>query len=203
MNSPHTERATLRRVMQTRLRAVSAADAGAWSSRIVDLIRALPEFAAAEAVLFFAPMADAGEVEIDPLALAAISAGKTVAYPLMQGSVIEQRIVRDLSRDLAAGPGRFRQPTERCVPVSLDRFDLILVPGLAYDRAGNRLGRGGGFYDRLLAGPMCRGLTVAPAYSLQVVNEVPSEPHDFPVARVVTEREILIGSAGRIPPGSA
>lgn len=66
--------------------------------------------------------------------------------------------------------------------------DLILVPGLAFDRRGGRLGRGGGFYDRFLAGPVAAGLpTLGVCFACQVVPNVPQEPHDARVAALVTE----------------
>jgi len=62
--------------------------------------------------------------------------------------------------------------------VSIEEVDLAVVPGLAFDQAGGRLGRGGGFYDRLLSDPAWRGFKVGTAWSWQMVSSVPREPHD-------------------------
>lgn len=64
-------------------------------------------------------------------------------------------------------------------------IDFAVIPGVAYDRNGNRLGRGGGFYDRLI--PKLRCTTVGPAFSFQIFDEIPMEEWDVPVSRVITE----------------
>lgn len=70
---------------------------------------------------------------------------------------------------------------------SLGAAATILVPGLAFDRAGRRLGRGAGFYDRLLADPALRARRVGVAFAAQIVDEVPVEAHDMPLDAIVTE----------------
>lgn len=72
--------------------------------------------------------------------------------------------------------------------IDASAMDMIVVPGMAYDRAGNRLGRGKGFYDRLLAD--ARAVTVGVAYDFQLVDEVPASEHDVPVHYVITPRGI-------------
>ncbi|WP_229784504.1 5-formyltetrahydrofolate cyclo-ligase [Deinococcus radiotolerans] len=78
------------------------------------------------------------------------------------------------------------QPPADAPQVPLDVVDAILLPGLAFDRAGVRLGYGGGFYDRLL--PAFRGVTVGVIQHALLVPELPREPHDLPVHWLVTER---------------
>lgn len=79
--------------------------------------------------------------------------------------------------------------------VERTEMDLILIPGLAFDCSGSRLGFGGGYYDRFLAG--YDGKTAALAFSQQLVEELPKEPHDLPMMRIITEDEmILCQSAG-------
>ena len=90
-------------------------------------------------------------------------------------------------------PGAFgiREPLpSRCAPASLDEVDFVLVPGVVFDARGGRIGHGAGYYDRLLArcGPGTR--LVAAAFEVQVVDEVPMEPHDRRVALVVTELRV-------------
>jgi 5-formyltetrahydrofolate cyclo-ligase len=74
-------------------------------------------------------------------------------------------------------------------PFPMNQIDLIAVPGVAFDRAGNRLGRGGGYYDRLLDG--FPGVSVAVAFSFQILHQIPHEAHDRPVDSLITEREII------------
>ena len=73
----------------------------------------------------------------------------------------------------------------------IEDIDLIVVPAVAYDRRGRRLGRGGGFYDRFLARGGLRARTCGLAFAQQIVQELPAESHDYPVEIVVTDREVL------------
>lgn len=72
---------------------------------------------------------------------------------------------------------------------NISEMDLIIVPAVAFDRSGNRLGRGKGFYDRLLENAGCMKIGVA--YQCQLLRQLPAEPHDIPMDIIVTDREIL------------
>jgi len=70
-------------------------------------------------------------------------------------------------------------------------IDLIVVPALAFDRQGNRLGRGGGFYDRFLAEPRVHAVTVGLGFAEQLVEELPTHHYDRPVDMLVTDQHVL------------
>jgi 5-formyltetrahydrofolate cyclo-ligase len=93
--------------------------------------------------------------------------------------------------DLAASPilRRLREPNPtRCPEVSPAEIDLVLVPGVAFARDdGTRLGRGGGFYDRLLGAPGFRAFCVGVCFDVQVIDHLPTEPHDQRVGALLTE----------------
>lgn len=92
--------------------------------------------------------------------------------------------------DLVAGPrGLWEPDPSRTRPAEKGEVDLVVVPGIAFDRSGRRLGFGAGFYDRFLA--TVQSPSVALAFSLQVVDEVPSTEHDVPVDWIVTEGETI------------
>ncbi len=76
-------------------------------------------------------------------------------------------------------------------PEPIELIDLLIVPALAFDRQCNRLGRGGGFYDRFLARPELKAITVGVAFAEQIVETLPIHPNDRPVDLVVTDKEIL------------
>jgi 5-formyltetrahydrofolate cyclo-ligase len=98
--------------------------------------------------------------------------------------------LRDFALDLTAGRFGILEPKPEAVrPVASDQIDATLVPGLAFDETGNRLGRGMGYFDRLLRG--VRGVKIAMAYDFQLLNEVPAEAHDTPVDFIVTEKRVL------------
>ena len=80
-----------------------------------------------------------------------------------------------------------REPGPGAPVVSIDEIGLVIVPALAYSRTGERLGRGGGFYDRFLARLSPGAVTVGLVLSCQIVDEVPSEAHDQNVGIVITE----------------
>lgn len=79
--------------------------------------------------------------------------------------------------------------------MSTDQVDVILVPGLAFDAAGRRIGRGGGFYDRFLLRLPPATLSVGVAFEAQRIDEVPADPHDRRVDVVVTERRLTYTAA--------
>jgi 5-formyltetrahydrofolate cyclo-ligase len=88
--------------------------------------------------------------------------------------------------DLKLGPRGIREPTAEN-PFPLDQIDLIIVPGLAFDRNGGRLGRGGGHYDRILGRKDCVGKVIGACFDSQIVPEVPREEHDSLVSALLTE----------------
>ena len=113
-----------------------------------------------------------------PLFLEALGGGKSVSLPRYRPAqgFYEAAQVTDLERDLRPGKLGIREPAEHCRPISLKQLDLILVPGVAFDRIGRRLGRGRGFYDRLLSS--VTGTKCGVAFDFQVKEQLPEEPHD-------------------------
>jgi 5-formyltetrahydrofolate cyclo-ligase len=138
----------------------------------------------AQSILFYAPLAK--ELDLWPLLLEALAAGRTVALPRFSpesGRYIACSI-KDTAKDLKPGKFGIREPTDACPEINLKRLDLALVPGVAFDMGGHRLGRGGGYYDRLLAmfgGPAC-----GVAFDRQIVERVPAGPHDVQLNCILT-----------------
>lgn len=83
------------------------------------------------------------------------------------------------------------EPRPQSRPVSLTEVDLVLVPALAYDRTGHRLGKGGGFYDRLLSSDGLQATTIGVAFREQIFASLPTCPHDHPIDMLITETETL------------
>ena len=144
----------------------------------------LPLWEEARSILFFAPLPD------EPDLLEAASRGfqheKLVAFP-RHDPVRDQYVpcaVENLQKTLCRGRFNIPEPTPDCPVVALNRLDLILVPGVAFDLAGHRLGRGKGYYDRLLAG--VSGIKCGIAFDWQVQNEIPAESHDVRVNCLLT-----------------
>jgi 5-formyltetrahydrofolate cyclo-ligase len=145
-----------------------------------------PEFIAASTILFFASFRS--EVDTLPLIRQALSAGKRVVLPKVRGKELALFEIKELDADVSAGAWGISEPRENN-PVALASVDLIIVPGLAFDERGNRLGYGAGFYDKLLAS--CTTTTAALAYEVQIVPNVPAAEHDVPIQKIVTEKRII------------
>jgi 5-formyltetrahydrofolate cyclo-ligase len=128
-----------------------------------------------------------------PLLEAALAAGKRVALPRVNARTrtLELHAIRDLHADVAPGHQRIPEPLPSCPGVAPDEICWVLVPGVAFDARGARLGYGGGYYDRLL--PLLRPAVprVAGAFELQVVAAVPFAVHDARIDRVVTEARTI------------
>jgi 5-formyltetrahydrofolate cyclo-ligase len=137
-----------------------------------------------------------GEAATDRIAAAAVAAGKRLALPRV--SVNPRRLwLHAYSGDpatLSAGAYGIREPDPAWPLVALADVDLVVVPGVAFDRQGNRLGYGGGYYDRTL--PEVRAANPAAAliglaFSFQIVPSLPADPHDMAVDGVATNDGLI------------
>lgn len=179
-------KARLRAEMRVRVRALGAERVAEGSAGVAVQVRRAEGWMAARWVAGFVPLP--GEVDVTPLLREALGRGAGVALPSYDAAsgAYLFREVRDWEADLE--PGRFgiREPREGCGVVPMRRLDFVLVPGLAFDARGGRLGRGRGFYDRLLVSVM--GTTCGVCLDEQMVPGVPVENHDIRVKLVATPR---------------
>ena len=138
----------------------------------------------AKAVLLFAPLAH--EPDVWPLAETGLSAGKRLGLPrFVPGRAgYSAAQLTDLARDIVVGKFQIREPAVACPELALAGFDLVLVPGVAFDPRGRRLGKGRGYYDQMLA--EVRGTKCGVAFDEQFVNEVPVEAHDICMDCILT-----------------
>lgn len=143
-----------------------------------------PEWKNARSVLLFAPLAD--EPNVRPLLHSALAGDKLTALPRFNAASghYEAAVVSDLSKDFVEGKFGILEPAAACPIADLKRLDLILVPGVAFDWQGHRLGRGKGFYDRLLSA--VSGKTCGVAFDQQLVSTLPVEPHDVRLNCILT-----------------
>lgn len=96
--------------------------------------------------------------------------------------------------DLQRGQMNVWEPKQHCHPVEIASLDVVLVPGLAFTHDGLRLGRGGGYYDRLLAHPDCKAHRIGIAYDIQIFDSIPCEAHDQRVHQIITESGLIQSS---------
>ena len=149
---------------------------------------ATPAFQRAGTVCFFVSMPM--EVNTHPMIEEALRSGKTVLVPLvdLENKELKLKQIRDFRKDLSPGTLGILEPSSGARDADAGDVECVLVPGLVFDGKGNRLGRGGGFYDRLLAKLPAKTATLGLAFSFQVLPAIPLENHDRPVGQVLTEK---------------
>jgi 5-formyltetrahydrofolate cyclo-ligase len=185
-------KAALRRELIAAREAAGPSARAAWSAAIRDRVRALEDWGRARVVGLFAPIR--GEVDAMPLLGVAREAGKAAAFPkaLPGGGLAFYAVTT--AGDLSPGAFGVLEPrAEDSGRVEPGAIDLLLVPGAGFDETGMRIGFGGGYYDRFLAGAaVARVFTVGLAYECQVRARLPAAPHDRRVRAVVTEKRLLL-----------
>jgi len=167
-------------------RELTSQQVSAQSLMLQQRFLALPEFQRASVLALYAPIHH--EVETACVATEALSQGKTLLYPAVVGDDMQFRRVGALSELV---PGRFGIPEpsgEGCDP---EQADLIIVPGVAFDLSGRRIGYGKGFYDKSLHRLEGRGRLVAFCYDFQLFEGIVGEPHDVTMDLIVTERRVV------------
>ena len=129
-------------------------------------------------------LASPQEIDLSPFIRKMLATGIKVVAPRWNGVTYELAVLKGLDEThLRQGPMGILEPVEAEI-VSPKEVGIWLVPGLAFTRSGKRLGYGGGWYDRLLA-DIKFPLSIGIAHAFQVVDDLPSEPHDVPLAGVV------------------
>jgi 5-formyltetrahydrofolate cyclo-ligase len=159
------------------------------SQLITRHLLALPEYARATKIMAFVSLAD--EVDMLPIIQTALEARKEIYVPKVIRAEHKMLICRLYKmNDLRPGAIGILEPdpVETIGPAQLD---LLLVPGRAFDCHGNRVGRGGGYYDRFLADPSLRAAIFGIAYDCQFFSDVPHGPGDLPVRFVITESGVM------------
>lgn len=147
----------------------------------------LPCYQAAEYIMLYMAMQD--EVQLDELIAMVLKDGKKAAVPLVTGAGLMEAVELSDMADLV--PDKYGIKTvseEKRRLIAPDKIDLIIVPGVAFDKAGHRLGMGGGFYDRFML-RASRAVRAALAYDCQLLAAVPAEVHDLIVDYIITEKQ--------------
>lgn len=179
----------LRVQMRERLKNISLAVRTVESMELC--ARLEPQLRNAHTILFYAPLLD--ELDVWPLMEKWLKS-KICALPAFDAATQTYlaRRVKNLETDIAEGKFGVSEPLPDCEKIPLDKFDLILAPGVAFDLDGNRLGRGRGFYDRILSA--ASGIKCCVGYDFQLLEKIPTEPHDAKVNFIFTpERCVKAG----------
>ncbi|QBG47077.1 5-formyltetrahydrofolate cyclo-ligase [Verrucomicrobia bacterium S94] len=185
-----TTKHELRRQVGKKRAALDAEWLKTASASLIRQFRSLDIFKTSKTVALY--KAIGGEVNLEPLFEHCWSLGKRTAIPVFNANSRVYEMA-EISSSTQFRTGNYGIPE----PVSPERLplsaiNLIIVPGVAFDLAGNRLGRGGGYYDRMLS--VFSGSTVGVCFDFQWLETVPVDPHDQPVDFVVTETK-----CGKVP----
>ena len=161
------------------------------SENIFQNLKETPFFRSASCIGLFSPIRN--EVRTEKIFHLARKLRKKVGFPLTMTS--EKKLlffeVTDLN-DLTIKTFGIKEPpfVEKNL-ISRDNFDLLIVPGLAFELIGYRVGYGGGFYDRFVSEEGFNAVKVSLAFDLQIVEKVPKEPHDVKVDYIITESRMI------------
>jgi 5-formyltetrahydrofolate cyclo-ligase len=195
------EKAALRRRMRDRRDALVNGELERRSARVMERVMGLGAYQRARSRLLFCSFGS--EVLTDALIDETLESGAELLLPRVKGpeETLALHAVCDPEADLAPGCFGIDEPIcDRCPERSLNDIDFVLVPGLAFDRRGGRLGYGGGFFDYILnvrTDLVQSGAAVAVAFSCQIAEEVPVAGWDVRVPLIATEDELIDARDGR------
>lgn len=174
------DKAELRRSIRARKRAMTEEEIEARSARLGQLFAQSEAYKAAKTIYGYLPYNQ--EVRTVPMLEQALRDGKKVAVPKVYGEEMKFLYLDDLTK-VAKGYAGIPEPIAD-EPVADDKTALVLMPGLAFDPEGHRIGYGGGFYDKFLAAEPNHP-TLALCYEFQMLPKLDTEEHDIPVDTVL------------------
>ena len=192
--SQSEEKKQIRRVFRNRRSEMTEQDVAVGSAAICAVIEELPEYRKADCILCYSAFRN--EVNLNNIMLIGWGSGKKVFLPRMEGDKMEFYLVESgdpLPLNLMGIP----EPGENAVSFSRvvkpEETVLMIMPGVAFDRNCNRLGYGGGFYDRFLSRTDHTMYVIAAAYDLQISEEpLPHEVTDIRPEKIITETRVLL-----------
>lgn len=179
----------LRIQIRAKLHAMTPDQRAQASALACAVLRQQKIWSQANSVLFYATLQD--ELDFSPLIDEALAFGKTVALPkfIEATKTYAPFKISNTNRDCAVGRFGIVEPVATCAEFPANRLDLVLVPGVAFDPTGHRLGRGQGHYDRLLANVV--GIKCGVAFDEQLVQRIPAEAHDIRMNCLVTPTRFI------------
>jgi 5-formyltetrahydrofolate cyclo-ligase len=180
-NPDMSSKVQLRRHFRQQRSWISLEDRQIWSGAIANHILALEQFKAARVI--FSYLSHSGEVATNLALIAAMASGKLVLTPTPDHRLLPEHGFH-FGKSVHAGSIVTEKYTGE---IAIGEIDLILVPGIVWDRRGHRIGFGGGYFDRLLAARRRDSVAIGLSYDLQLIDKIPSDPWDQAVDLVITQ----------------
>jgi 5-formyltetrahydrofolate cyclo-ligase len=181
---------TLREQILSTRKALAHSEVLAKSIKIKRRLFASPWYQEARTILFYVSYDN--EVNTHEMIQESLLKGKNVIVPKMNTPKKELLMSKLVCwEDLCPGEYSILEPKNDCVrEVPLTSIDLCIIPGVAFDGEGNRIGHGGGYYDRLFQ-TKCVAHRIGLAFEFQIVNTIPAEKHDVKVEKIITEERVI------------
>lgn len=182
------EKDTIRKYVGARRSQLSDVEIKQKSLQISRKVSGLQSFIHSKSIALYSPILN--EVETQSIFDEAIGLEKDVYFPRVSGSSLDFYRIQSLDQ-LKVGSFGVLEPEDHFCKARVDEIDLFIIPGLAFDISGNRLGYGKGYYDRALI-DVPENRKVGICYSFQVIDSVPNNKHDQKVGVIVTEKGIVL-----------
>ena len=183
---------TLRKNMLHQRKSMKTHDVTDFSNKIINTIMKLPEFIKCKNIMLY--LSFNNEVDTYPLVTWCLNNGKTVIAPycVQSEKKIIPFIINNLTTDLTKSTFGVMQPKHDLLKeANIKDIDLIIVPGVVFDKHCNRIGFGVGYYDRFLPKKTKNALTIGIAYDYQIIDEIPTGVYDVPLNFIVTQKRII------------
>jgi 5-formyltetrahydrofolate cyclo-ligase len=192
MEDVKARKSEIRRSTVARRDALSKKQRAEKSAAIMSRLFEFANFLESKIVLFY--LSHKSEVDTEPMIHKALALEKIIALPLIDGEkreIIPLKI-DNLDRDTQPGYRGIREPiSRRCKQIPVQQVNLAIIPGIAFDERGGRIGYGTGFYDRFIPNLDITTRKVALAFECQIVPQIPMEPHDRYTDIIITEKRIV------------
>ena len=182
------EKAEIRRQMRSMRRALSGEEQKRAADGVYAQIMRMESYRSARTVMAYAAVR--GELSLERVMEDIRASGRRLALPRCGESGEMDACLVTERRQLRQGAYGIWEPDESCLLVPPEEIDLMLIPGTAFDRAGGRIGQGGGYYDRYII--KTRAVRVGICHGFALMNHIPTENHDVRMDAVVTPEETLI-----------
>ena len=180
----------IRKMMKSFLKNMGVEERERRSRDVKEKLLSLGIYKKAKTILFYASRED--EVDTFSIMREALKASKRVLLPRIEGEDLRIYEIKNLDRDLEKGVYDIFQPKKNRPPVeNLKEIEVVVVPGLAFDREKNRLGRGKGYYDRFLKRLPPDTLKIGICFSFQLLDCLPHTSDDFKLDKIITDKEII------------